>query len=107
MAMNADLLVPGSNVFYLRGTTRQRVPAIVVGLSSFPECVEWGREGGDAPAPPPPVHPHPCATCMEASGGSFPVPQFGIVVGTLNLPSLCSILEPIRLSDLTACYNPI
>ena len=37
MAMNVDLLAPGSSVFYLRGTTRERVPAIVVGLSSFPE----------------------------------------------------------------------
>ena len=39
MAMNADLLKPGSDVFYLRGTTGERVPAPVVGLSSFPECV--------------------------------------------------------------------
>ena len=35
MAMNADLLAPGSKVFYLRGTTGERVPATVVGLSSF------------------------------------------------------------------------
>ena len=39
MAINADLLAPGSSVFYLRGTTGERVPATVVGLSSFPECV--------------------------------------------------------------------
>ena len=44
MAMNADLLVPGSNVFYLRGTTGERVPATVVGLSSFPECVAISYE---------------------------------------------------------------
>ena len=37
--MNADLLVPGSSVCYLRGTTGECVPATVVGLSSFPECV--------------------------------------------------------------------
>ena len=34
--MNADLK-PGNDVFYLRGTTVERVPATVVGLSSFPE----------------------------------------------------------------------
>ena len=39
MAMNADFLKPGSNVFHQRGTTGERVPATVVGLSSFPECV--------------------------------------------------------------------
>ena len=39
MAINADLLAPGSSVFYLRGTTGERVPATVAGLSSFPECV--------------------------------------------------------------------
>ena len=39
MAMNVDLLAPGSNVFYLRGTTGEHVPATVVGLVSFPECV--------------------------------------------------------------------
>ena len=44
MAMNADLLVPGSNVFYLRGTTGERVPATVVGLLSFPECVAISYE---------------------------------------------------------------
>ena len=44
MAMNADLLAPGSSVFYLRGTTGERVPATVVGLSSFPECVAISYE---------------------------------------------------------------
>ena len=34
--MNADLLKPGSDVFYLQGTTGELVPAAVVGLSSFP-----------------------------------------------------------------------
>ena len=38
-AMNADLLAPGSNVFHLRSTTRERVAATVFGLSSLPECV--------------------------------------------------------------------
>ena len=42
--MNADLLGPGSSVFYLRGTTGKRVPATVVGLSSFPECVSISYE---------------------------------------------------------------
>ena len=42
--MNADLLAPGSSVFYLRGTTGERVPATVVGLSSFPECVAISYE---------------------------------------------------------------
>ena len=37
MAMNAGLLKPGSDVFYLRGTEFQ--PVTVVGLSSFPECI--------------------------------------------------------------------
>ena len=37
--MNADLFAPSSSVFYLRGTIGERVPATVVGLSSFPECV--------------------------------------------------------------------
>ena len=32
MAINADLLAPGSSVFYLRGTTGERVPATIVGL---------------------------------------------------------------------------
>ena len=41
MLMDVDLLVPGSNVFYLRGTTGEHVHATVVGLLSFPEweCV--------------------------------------------------------------------
>ena len=39
MAINADLLAPGSSVFYLRGTRGERVPSTVVGLLSFPECV--------------------------------------------------------------------
>jgi hypothetical protein len=34
--MNADLLAPGSSVFYLRGTTGERVPATVVGLPFGP-----------------------------------------------------------------------
>ena len=42
--MNADLLVPGSNVCYLRCTTRERVPASVVGLLSFPECIAISYE---------------------------------------------------------------
>ena len=37
--MDADLLAPGSNVFYVRGTTREHVLATIVGLLSFPECV--------------------------------------------------------------------
>ena len=43
-AMNADLLAPGSNVFYLRGTTGGCVPATIVGLSSFLECVAISYE---------------------------------------------------------------
>ena len=44
MAMNADLLAPGSSVFYLRGTTGKCVPATVVGPSSFPESVAISYE---------------------------------------------------------------
>ena len=44
MAMNADLLAPSSNVFYLRGTTGECVPATVGGLSSFLECVAISYE---------------------------------------------------------------
>ena len=42
--MNADLLAPGSSVFYLRGTTGERVPATDVGLSSFLECIAISYE---------------------------------------------------------------
>ena len=44
--MNADLLAPGSNVFYLRDTTGERecVPATVVALLSFLECVTISYE---------------------------------------------------------------
>ena len=51
--MNADLLAPGSSVFYLRGTPGERVPATVVGLSSFPECVaiSFERSGHTPRAP--------------------------------------------------------
>ena len=35
---HVDLLAPGSDVFYLRGTTGECVPATVVGPSSFAEC---------------------------------------------------------------------
>ena len=42
--MNADVSAPGSSVFYLRGTTGERVRAIVVDLSSFPECVAISYE---------------------------------------------------------------
>ena len=46
--MNADLLVPGSSVFYLRGTTGKRVPATVVGLGiisrmKFLTSLKWNR----------------------------------------------------------------
>ena len=49
MAMNADLLAPdllapGSNVFYLRGTTGEFVLATVLGLSFFLECVAISYE---------------------------------------------------------------
>ena len=44
MAINADLLKPANDAFYLRGTTRESVPATVAGLSSFPECVAIGYE---------------------------------------------------------------
>ena len=43
----ADLLVPGTNVFYLRGTIGQRVLATVVGISSFPKCVAISYERSD------------------------------------------------------------
>ena len=42
--MNADLLAPGSNVFYPRGTIGELVPATAVGLVSFPECVAISYE---------------------------------------------------------------
>ena len=42
--MNANLLEPGSGVFYLRGATGERMSATIVGLSSFPECVAMGCE---------------------------------------------------------------
>ena len=42
--MNVDILAPGTKVFYLRGTTGERVAATVVGLSSFPECVAISYE---------------------------------------------------------------
>ena len=42
--MNADSLALGSHVFYPRGTTGERVPATVVGLLSFPECVAISYE---------------------------------------------------------------
>jgi len=37
--MNADLLKPSSDVFYLRGTTGERVLATVAGLSAFAKCM--------------------------------------------------------------------
>ena len=45
--MNADLLSPSSKVFYLRGTTGERVPATVVGLSLFLDCaaISYERSG--------------------------------------------------------------
>ena len=45
--MNANFLVSGSNVFYLRGTLGERVPATAVGLLSFPECVAISYERSD------------------------------------------------------------
>ena len=51
--MNADLLAPGSSVFCLRGTTGEHVPATVVGLSSFPECVAISyKPSGHTPCAP-------------------------------------------------------
>ena len=38
MSMNSELLAPGT-VFYLRGTTNERVPATIVGSSSKADCV--------------------------------------------------------------------
>ena len=45
--MNADFFAPGRYVFYLRGTRGtigERVPATVVVLLSFPECVATSYE---------------------------------------------------------------
>ena len=39
MSMNSELLAPGTGVFYLRGTTNERVPATIVGSSSTADCV--------------------------------------------------------------------
>ena len=47
MAMSADHLAPGSTVCHLRGTTGKRVPATVVGLLSFPECVAISYKRSD------------------------------------------------------------
>ena len=44
MAMDTDLLAPGNDIFYLGGTTGEHVHAIVVGLSSFPDCVTISYE---------------------------------------------------------------
>ena len=44
MAMNADLLVPGNSIFYLRGARGECVTATVVGLSSLPVCVAINYE---------------------------------------------------------------
>ena len=43
--MNADILKPGSDVFYLRGTTGEHMPAPVVGLSSFARCLTISHRG--------------------------------------------------------------
>ena len=40
VAMNAELLKRGSDVFYLRGT--EHMLATVVGLLSFPNCIAIG-----------------------------------------------------------------
>ena len=44
MAMDVDLLAPGSSVVYLRGTMGRCVPATIVGLLSFPGCVAISYE---------------------------------------------------------------
>ena len=86
MAMNADLLAAGSNVFYLRGTTGEHVPATVVGLSSFPECVaisyddevlgvEWAIVACQPLRPPRPCPKRLCST--PVSDTSTPLPLCG------------------------------
>ena len=39
MSMNYELLVPGTGVFHLRGTTNEPVPATIVGSLSKVNCV--------------------------------------------------------------------
>ena len=39
MSMNSELLVPGTGVFYLRGTTNKCVPTTIVGSLSKADCV--------------------------------------------------------------------
>ena len=39
MSMNSKLLAPGTGVFYLQGTTNERVPATIVGSSPKADCV--------------------------------------------------------------------
>ena len=47
MSMNSELLAPGTGVFYLRGTTNERVPTTSVGSSSKADCVpiQYERSG--------------------------------------------------------------
>ena len=42
--MNIDFVAPENHVFYLRGTTEECVPIIVVGLLSFTERVTISYE---------------------------------------------------------------
>ena len=39
MSMNSELLAPRTGVFYLRGTTNERVPATIAGSSPKSDCV--------------------------------------------------------------------
>ena len=47
MSMNSKLLAPGNGVFYLRGTTNERVPTTIVGSLSKADCVaiQYERSG--------------------------------------------------------------
>ena len=47
MSMNSELLAPGTGVFYLRGSTNERVPATIVLSLSKVDCVaiQYERSG--------------------------------------------------------------
>ena len=50
MFMNSELLAPSTGVFYLRGTTNERVPATIVGSSSKADCVAIQYEQSAIPS---------------------------------------------------------
>ena len=114
--MNADLLAQGSSAFYMRGTTGERVPTTVVGLSSFLECVAISYERSrctqyyhDCPVARP-TFPIVRADSLDSDRGPSPPPPVDVGGAAPTAPGVdagveWSVLRPSTLRRRRYCHK--